>query len=169
MLVNEDRNGPGLSGSASQGVSLPSQVAGIAADLNRRPPQPMVYPKSDQEVSRDGPLGERRRRPPLKLTGHRLLVLTTMILWGVTAIAVDFSYPDRVPPIAATSVDLFVVLSGVGLYLIYERKPGKYWERFFRVDLAPDRDQCTICIGRLVLILFIDVCVYVHISKAESQ
>ncbi|KAH9019665.1 hypothetical protein EDB84DRAFT_1516705 [Lactarius hengduanensis] len=168
MLVNEDHNDSGLSDSASQGVLSPSQVAGVAADLERQPPQPMVYPKSDQEVSRDGPLGERRRRPPLKLTGHRLLVLTTMILW-VTAIAVDLSYTDRVPPVVATSVDLFVVLSGVGLYLIYERKPGKYWERFFRVDLAPDRDHCAMCMGRVNLILFIDLCVLVHLSKAESQ
>ncbi|KAH9168092.1 hypothetical protein EDB89DRAFT_1994337 [Lactarius sanguifluus] len=170
MPVNEDRNGSGLPDSASQGVLLPShwQVAGAAADLNRRPPQPMVYPKSDQEVSRDGPSGDPPRQ--LKLTGHRLLVLTTMILWGVTSMAVDLSYTDKVPPVVATSVDLFVVLSGVGLYLIYERKPGKYWEPFFRVDLAPDRrDHCAMCMGRVNLILFIYLCVLVHLSKAESQ
>ncbi|KAH9025713.1 hypothetical protein EDB83DRAFT_1935294 [Lactarius deliciosus] len=104
----------------------------------------MVYPMSDQEVFRDGPSPRQ-----LKLTGHRLLVLITVILWGFTSTAVDLSYTDRVPPVAATSVDLFVVLSGVGLYLIYERKPGKYWEPFFRVDLAPDRsDRCALWMAR---------------------
>ncbi|KAH9054957.1 hypothetical protein EDB87DRAFT_1644126 [Lactarius vividus] len=92
-----------------------------------------------------------------------------MTLWGVTAVAVDLSYTHKVPPVAATSVDLFVVLSAVGLYLIYERKPGKYWKQFFRVDLEPDRDYYTMCIGRVVLIMFIDLCVFVHLSKAESQ
>ncbi|KAH8978140.1 hypothetical protein EDB86DRAFT_2837049 [Lactarius hatsudake] len=109
MLVNEDRNDSGLLESAFQGVSSPSHVAGVAADLNRRPPQPMVYPKSDQEASRDGPSPRQ-----LKLTGHRLLVLITVFLWGITSTAVDLSYTDRVPPVVATSVDLFVVLSGVG-------------------------------------------------------
>ncbi|KAH8987964.1 hypothetical protein EDB86DRAFT_3245615 [Lactarius hatsudake] len=165
MLVNEDRNDSGLLESAFQGVSSPSQVAGVAADLNRRPPQPMVYPKSDQEASRDGPSPRQ-----LKLTGHRLLVLITVFLWGITSTAVDLSYTDRVPPVVATSVDLFVVLSGVGLYLIYERKPGKYWEPFFRVDLAPDRDdRCAMWMGRLNLILFMNICVTVHLSKAESE
>ncbi|KAH9019663.1 hypothetical protein EDB84DRAFT_1516700 [Lactarius hengduanensis] len=110
MLSNEDRNGPGLSNSTSQGVSSPSQVAGVAADLNRRPPQ-SVDPKGDQGISSDGP-----SRPPLgvALTPYRLHIIITAILWG--SIKFALAWQDKVPSLAATTVDVVALLFAIMLY-----------------------------------------------------
>ncbi|KAH9033388.1 hypothetical protein EDB85DRAFT_1951880 [Lactarius pseudohatsudake] len=116
MLSNEDRNGPGLSNSTFQGVPSPSQVAGVAAEksLNRQPPQSAVYPKGDQGVSSRGPW---RNSPPplgLSLTCHRLLIITTAILWG--SIKFTLAWQDKVPSFASTTVDVIALLFGIVLY-----------------------------------------------------
>ncbi|KAH9168093.1 hypothetical protein EDB89DRAFT_1994344 [Lactarius sanguifluus] len=123
MLSNEDRNGPDLLNPTSQGVSSPSQVAGVAADLNRQPPQSAVYPKGDQGVSGDSPS---RRRPPLgvALTCYRLHIILTAVLWG--SIKFTLAWQNKVPSLTATTVDVIALLFAIMLYWLglYEYADG---------------------------------------------
>ncbi|KAH9033390.1 hypothetical protein EDB85DRAFT_1951902 [Lactarius pseudohatsudake] len=106
MLSNE------VSNSTSQGVLSPSQVAGVAAEksLNCQPPQ-SADPKGDQGISSDGP-----SRPPLgvALTPYRLHIIITAILWG--SIKFALAWQDKVPSLAATTVDVVALLFAIMLY-----------------------------------------------------
>ncbi|KAI9449059.1 hypothetical protein BJY52DRAFT_1309038 [Lactarius psammicola] len=124
MPANKGRNDPGLVDLAPQALSSPNRVADFAAN--------------DQGVFQVGPSARMGDPLPLlgvELTCYRLLNAMIVIIWAVTKAIL--SYKNR--SIAATTVDLLAAQFGVVLYLVglYEKKPGRTWEWFFRVDLAP--------------------------------
>ncbi|KAI9435752.1 hypothetical protein H4582DRAFT_620713 [Lactarius indigo] len=129
MLRNEDRDISGFFGSASLSSR---RVVGLAAN--------------EQEAYGNGRCAviDPRPSPPLgvKLTGYRLLNMTTVFSFG-TAKAI-LTYMGR--STAPTTLDwvagtlLAVLLYWIGLY---EQKNAGKLEWFFQVDLAPGFGHCS--------------------------
>ncbi|KAN0136615.1 hypothetical protein V8E53_005662 [Lactarius tabidus] len=123
--------------------------------------------KSDQEESGDGLSANMDTTPPplgVKLTGHRLLNMTSVFSLGITKGILTFTGKST----SLTTLDwvsgslMAVMLYWVGLY---EEEGPEKWQWFFRADLAPAIGYCTKCfIGELLwLLFFLDGLVFIFL------
>lgn len=113
--------------------------------------------KSDQDESGDGLSADMDTTPPplgVKLTGHRLLNMTSVFSFGVTKGILTYMGKST----SLTTLDwvsgslLAVMLYWVGLY---EEEGPKKWQWFFQADLAPAIGYCAKrFIGELLWLLF---------------
>ncbi|KAN0127279.1 hypothetical protein V8E53_014883 [Lactarius tabidus] len=131
MPVNEDCYSSGFSESGSPGVFPSRRSVGLSA--------------SDQEGHGDDHSADMDAAlPPLgvKLTGYRLLNMTTVFSFGIIKGILTYIGQSTAP----TTLDwvsgalLAVMLYWIGLY---EEKHTNKWEWFFRADLAPAIGYCT--------------------------
>lgn len=134
MPVNEDCYSSSFSESGSPGALPSRRGAGLSV--------------SDQEGHGDDHAADMDAAlPPLgvKLTGYRLLNMTTVFSFGIIKGILTYMGQSTAP----TTLDwvsgalLAVMLYWIGLY---EARHSRKWEWFFRIDLAPAICYFTKCI-----------------------